>query len=102
MNELRKLHCTHVYKFTCDISMEQKFCNVIMTEKKNCKESFTHTKENIITKEWLFDTAVGLHGCQGWNDTVMDPKKINQVFELPIDVVANSIILPDKWMVLHW
>ena len=34
MRELRKLHCTHVYKYHCEITMEQKFCNAAMTKKK--------------------------------------------------------------------
>ena len=33
ISQLRSIYCTHVYKFTCKQTMEQKFCNTIITKK---------------------------------------------------------------------
>ena len=96
MTRLRELHCTHVYKFTCEITMEQKFCNVIVSERKDRNDPYTYMKEDIITKEWLYETAVGLNNCQSWYDNVMDPTKTNEVFELPVSAVLKSNNLPRK------
>ena len=49
MKRLRELHCTHVYKFTCEITMERTFCNVVVSEKKDRNNPYTYMKEDIIT-----------------------------------------------------
>ena len=92
MTYLRNLHCTHVYKFTCKKTLEQKFCTTIMTKKKkSTTQSFEYMFGNEIKKEWLYEVAVKLHQCLYWYDIVMDPKVSNKVFELPVAAVAKYI-----------
>ncbi len=90
MGELRKIHCTHVYKYHCKISMAQKFCNVVMTKKTIHNDiPYEIMKADNITKNWLYETVVGLHGCEAWYRDVMDPKKTDKVFPLPVASVAK-------------
>ena len=44
---------------------------------------------NIITKDMLYDTAVGLNNCKDWYNDIIDPRKTNQVFDLAIAAVAG-------------
>ena len=81
MRELRKIHCTHVYKYHCEISMEQKFCNVVMTKKTIHSDiPYEIMKADNITKKWLYETVVGLHNYEAWYRDVMDPKQTDKVF----------------------
>ena len=69
MKYLQSIHCTHVHKFTCPKIMQQKFCNAIMTNKlqnKTAKEIFEKVYGDIVSEEWFYETAVGLHGCSDW------------------------------------
>ena len=45
------------------------------------KEILEKIYSDIVTLEWLYETAVGLHGCSDWFSDVMDPRKTNEVFE---------------------
>ena len=90
MRKLRKLYCTHVYKYHCEITMEQKFCNAVIKRKMNKRSKpYEIIKADNITDQWLFETAVGLHNCHDWYRDVMDPKKTDQVFALPVAAVAQ-------------
>ena len=44
----------------------------------------------------MYETAVGLHGCSDWFNDVMDPKKTNQVFDLPIASFPQKVPKPEK------
>ena len=44
----------------------------------------------------MYDAAIILHNCEAWDNDVMDPKKTNQVFELPVAAVAKDVIKPRK------
>ena len=91
MKELRRMHCTHIYKYTCDITLEAKFCNAVVGKKTKASDnSLIPMKGDIITKDWLYETAVELHGCQQWFNQVMDPKTTNSFFELPVTAVAKK------------
>ena len=53
MVHLRSIYCTYVYKFTCKQTLEQQFCNTIMTKKtKRTTKSFTFIFSDIISKKW--------------------------------------------------
>ena len=91
MKELRRMHCTHVYKYTCEVTLEPKFCNAVKGKKnKSSDNSLVAMKGDIITKEWLYETAVVLNGSAQWFNEVMDPKKTNTFFELPVAAVAEK------------
>ena len=90
MRELRKIHCTHVYKYHCEKTMKQKFCNAVIKRKiNNRSKPYEIIKADNITDQWLYETAVGLHNCHDWYRDVMDPKKTDQVFALPVAAVAQ-------------
>ena len=99
MNYLRSIHCTYVHKLTCPKTMQQKFCNAIMTNKlqnKTAKKKFEKMLGDIVTEEWLYGTAVGLHGCSDWFNDVMDQRKTNQVFELPVASLIQNVPKKEK------
>ena len=99
MQRLRTLHITHVYKYTCETTLKQKYCNAVMVKKKKgTTNSFQYMKGDVITEKWLYDTAVGLHGCQDWYDSVVDKRVTNKVFELPVAAVANTDVKPPRDM----
>ena len=99
MTKLREMHCTHIYKFTCPVSLEHKFCNAVMNMKrgKTSSDALIAMKGDIITSEWLYEVAVTMHNNHSWYRSVMDPKVTNQFFELPVGAAACSTMLsPSK------
>ena len=51
---------------------------------------------DIVNVEWLYETAVGLHGCSDWFNDVIDPSNTYQVFELPVASLTQNVPKPEK------
>ena len=94
MKKLRVKKVTHIYKYRCPISLQPKFLNAIPRKGKRKQKRANANYEKIdgdeVTQEWLHFNTVVLNKCNVWYKTVMDPKKTNCIFELPITATVNE------------
>ena len=51
---------------------------------------------DVVTVGSLYETAVGLHGCKNGFNGVMDPRKINQAFEITVASLTQNVPKPEK------
>ena len=102
IKELARVEATHVHKYQCQTTLKHNFCNAILTRdhasrsKKNAdgSDTFTIVHEDKISPEWLYDNAVKLNDCKEWYERIMDPRVINQTFELMISSVIDTVEVP--------
>ena len=95
MQRLISLHCTHIYKYTCETASKQKFCDVLLVKKKKgTTSSLQYMKGDVLNDKWSYDTVVVLHGCQDWYDDVIDKRVTNNIVVSSVAAVSNTIVKP--------
>ena len=93
---MRAKNITHIYKYTCPTTYEIKFCNAIEIRNNRKARNATQRaqyeaiKTDIVTREWLYMTAVKLNNCEEWFKEVIDPKTTDKYFSLPTAAVSGS------------
>ena len=98
MKKLCENNVTHIHKYKCPTTYKTKYCNAIpnKTGTANTEDTFSIMKEDDITEEWLFQTAVGLNNCKQWYTEVTDKSKCDETFPLPVASCHRHMIKPDK------
>ena len=97
MQALAKVEVTHVHKYLCKTTLQQKFCNAIPNKQRvtrisrsNRSQTYEFIYKDQIPTEWLYDNTVRLNNCKDWFDNVMDTKVCNVTFELPVSSVSAA------------
>ena len=96
MKKLELKQVTHIYKTRCPTTLKTKFFNAIPKSGKrisNKKASANYEKidGDEVKHDWLHFNTVVLNKCHTWYKTVMDPKKTNYFFELPITATVTEV-----------